>query len=121
MTTAQKEITPLGLIPVHQLALVKMDPDLIERLYKKLAQVDDEITLADVKVRMRNNCWVVDQYAQLCGKSVPTITNMTLQPVLNGEKIDVALDYCYPFPGNKLGPKFIVRNEKSMNYLLSCI
>jgi len=117
MTTAtQKEINPLGLAPLYEIALVKNEPEVNSQIAKKTG-----LAATDVKLRMRYNCWTVDQFAQLCGKSVPTITNMTLQPILNGNKLSVALDHCYPFPGEKLGPKFIVRNEKSMNYLLSCI
>lgn len=115
--TEQKEIV-LGIIPEFVIALVKTDQEIID----KIAQLNTGYLDADqVKFRMRYNCWPVDQFAQLCGRSKSTITNLTLQPQLEKGKITVALDHCYPHPGNTAGPKFIVRNEKSMAYLLSCL
>jgi len=113
----QKEIV-LGIIPEFVIALVKTEPELISQIAKARANLSAE----EVKFRMRYNCWPVDQFSQLCGRNKSTITNLTLQPRLDEKgKIAVDLDHCYPYPGHTTGPKFIVRNEKSMAYLLSCI
>ena len=113
--TEPKEIV-LGISPDYVIALVKTDPEIIDKIVKKIGLNPDQ-----VKFRMRYNCWPVDQFAQLCGRSKGHITNMTLQPQLEEGKVTVALKHCYPYPGNTTGPKFIVREEKSMAYLLSCL
>ncbi len=108
----------LGFAPDYVISLVKTQPEVNSSIAKaRLA----ELTADKVKFRMRYNCWVVDQYAQLCGRSKGHITNMTLQPQLEEGQVTVAINHCYPYPGNTQGPKFIVRDEKSMAYLLSCI
>lgn len=112
---AQKEIV-LGIIPGFVIALVKTDQEIIEKIAGKIG-MDTDL----VKFRMRYNCWTVDQFARLCNRSKSTITNLTLQPQLEEGNIVVALDHCYPYPSHTTGPKFIVRNKKSMNYLRSCI
>ena len=116
INTNQKEIV-LGIIPEFVIALVKTDPEFIA----EIAKARKPLAATDIKFRMRYNCWPVDQFAQLCGRSKSTITNMTLQPQLEENKVTVALEHCYPYPGTTQGPKFIVRNGKSMAYLLSCL
>jgi len=113
----QKEIV-LGIIPEFVIALVKTEQEIIDKI---VGLNTGYLQTDQVKFRMRYNCWPVDQFSQLCGRNKSTITNMTLQPQLEGGKVTVALDHCYPYPGTTTGPKFIVRNEKSMAYLLSCL
>lgn len=113
--TTQKDIV-LGYEPDHVIALVKTDQEIIDKIVQKTG-----MDAAVVKFRMRYNCWTVDQFGQLCGRNKSTISNMTLQPVLEEGTVTVGLNHCLPFPSNTNGPKFIVRNEKSMNYLLSCM
>jgi len=114
--TMQKEIE-LGLVPEFVIALVKTDPE----VNSGIAKAREDLDATDVKFRMRYNCWTVDQFAELCGRSKSHITNLTLQPQLVNGKITVALNHCHPFPSSTMGPKFIVRDDKSIDYLLSCI
>ena len=106
-------------IPDVTISLVKMDKDLNEKISQKTG-----IPLEIVQTMMRYNVWTINQYSDIAGRSVATITNLTLRPILNREtgRISMALDYCYPQPnfGGK-GGKCIFRNEKSMTYLHNCI
>lgn len=101
------------------ICFVKFDHELIEKLCKKLGK-DKEYVIE----RMRYNVWTIKQFADLTKKSVPTITNMTNRPVFfnDGADTGVALNHCYPFPGDDhKGPRFIFRDDKSMKYLNNCL
>jgi hypothetical protein len=106
-----------------QVALTKTDPEIIKKLYKRLSAetcngcrnpYKDE---AQVKELMRYNVWTVDQFMDVSGFSVSTITNMA-RPAFIGNELGTKLDYCFPWPDkNGRGPKFIVRNEKAERYI----
>lgn len=115
--TATAEHNTIGLIKNFEIALVKTDPELIDRIVKARRKLDHQ----KARYRMRYNCWPVPQFAQLCGRAIPTITQKTLQPILENGKVVTLLNFCYPFPGESLGPKFVVRDEKSIAYLESCL
>ena len=114
---ATAEVTQLGLVNHFEIALVKTDPELIDKIVAARTRLNPD----KVKFRMRYNCWTVEQFAQLCDRAVPTITEKTLRPMLVDGKVEAHLDHCYPFPGGNVGPKFVVRNEKSMKYLLASL
>jgi hypothetical protein len=113
---------PVEIIPVT-VALIKTDPEILEKLFARLSKdscngcqnpYTDE---KQVKQLMRYNIWTVDQFADVSGFSVSTITNMA-RPGFIGNKIGCKLDACFPFPDSDgRGPKFILRNQKSEQYI----
>lgn len=119
MTEVKKDSTVIqerpGEIKDVVISLVKFDHDLIALLSKKSG-------LRSVRERMRYNVWTIKQFADLTSKSIPTITNMTNRPIFRNGEVGVALNHCYPFPGeDHKGPRFIFRDEKSMKYLRECL
>ena len=126
MTEVKKDSTVIqerpGEIKDVVISLVKFDHDLIDLLSKKLDKPDLEAE-CKLRERMRYNAWTIKQFADLTGKSIPTITNMTNRPILFKDgHVGVALNHCYPFPGkDHKGPRFIFRDEKSMKYLRECL
>lgn len=108
----------LGEIRGVIVCLYKFDHELITLLSKTFMKSREYII-----ERMRYNVWTMKQFADLTKKSVPTITNMTNRPIiLDDGQVGVALNHCYPFPGeDHTGPRFIFRDEKSMKYLQQCL
>ncbi len=111
-----------GILTV-EVGLVKTDPEVINKLFERLkAETPDDcrnpyLDIKQVKTLMRYNMWTVDQFVDVTGMNVSTITNLS-RPTFIGNKMGVKLDTCYPFPDSDgRGPKFIVRNEKSEKYI----
>lgn len=106
------EAEQLGYIEGTECKFVKTDPALIEKIAQKRKQPVEMI-----KKTMRYNVFTVAQFCTLTGLEPGTVNNHTRPSILNGV-LGAKLDYCHPFPdGTGLGPKFIVRNEKSEKYL----
>jgi hypothetical protein len=118
--------------PNVQIAFVKTDPELIKKLFARLSKERGEGCLdpttkepyknpykeeTQVKRLMRYNVWSVDQFCDISGYNVSTVTNLT-RPILDVDKLVFKLDVCFPFAdaGGK-GPKLIIRNEKSEKYI----
>lgn len=102
----------IGLITGIECKFVKTDPSLIESLAEKTGMSVDLI-----RTTMRYNMFTVNQYSQLIGKAISTITNMT-RPIYRDGKLVTDLDYCFPFPDKENeGPKFIFRNEKAEKFI----
>jgi len=104
----------LGLIKV-EIRLVKKDEELVDRIMKErdLPGSDREATIEI----LRHNVWTIQQFADISGLAQSTIANMCRPAYRDGE-ISTRLDHCYPFADLEgLGPKFIVRNEKSVSML----
>ena len=102
----------IGLINGVECKFVKTDPALIESLSEKTGMSIDK-----VRAMMRYNMFTVNQYSQLTGKAISTITNMARPNYREGVLV-TELDYCFPFSDNKNeGPKYVVRNKKSEKYL----
>jgi len=102
-----------GLIKGVECKFVKTDSELIESLAKKL-----ELPVDKTKEMMRYNMFTVNQFAQLTGLAVSSITNKA-RPSINSDGIwYTELDYCFPFSDKENeGPKFIIRNEKAEKLL----
>ena len=102
----------LGLINGIECKFVKTDPSLIESLAKSTGMTTDMI-----KGMMRYNIFTVNQFSQLTGKAISTITNLT-RPIYREGALVTDLDFCFPFADNvNEGPKFVIRNEKAEKYL----
>ncbi len=95
--------------------LVKRDPEMEARLIRERTIPEDK---ADkVRSMLRYNHWTVQQFSDISGLAVSTITNLT-RPIYKDGKLVTSLDFAYPFADLEGdGPKFIVRNEKSEKYL----
>ena len=110
-----------------KVALVHTDQSLIKKICDRINfetghenSKEKWITEEGVKAIMMYNVWTVDQFKDVSGLAVSTITNLT-RPYFVGENsddIDVKLDICFPFSDSEgRGPKFIVRNSKSEKYI----
>lgn len=100
----------VGLVKVA-IRLVKKNDELVEAIMRErdLPEADREL-IVDM---LRLNIWTVNQFSNLTGFKQGTIANKC-RPIYRDGKLDTELDYCYPFEDIEgLGPKFIVRNEKS--------
>ena len=104
----------LGEVLNIEIRLIKNDPELNKAVATKIGKSPDY-----VKTRMRYNVWTMKQFSELTGKHISTITNMTIRPIMQNGKAIMPLNFCYPFPDVTKGPKFIYRDERSMNYLLT--
>jgi len=94
-----------------EIRLVKKDEELADRIMKErnLPGSDKE---AVIEI-LRHNVWTIQQFADISGFAQPTIANKCRPSYRDGD-IVTELDHCYPFADLEgLGPKFIVRNEKS--------
>lgn len=102
----------IGLIKTT-IRLVKKDEELVGRILaaKAMGEEDgDQETVVDL---LRYNMWTIQQFVDVTGLSQSTISNKC-RPQYKGGEIVTELDFCYPFADMVgLGPKFIVRNEKS--------
>ncbi|RLD56998.1 MAG: hypothetical protein DRI97_06280 [Bacteroidetes bacterium] len=91
--------------------LVKKDDELIDRVMD-VRGLDNEHRAAITEI-LRHNIWTTKQFSDLTGFKESTITNKT-RPAYRNEELVTELDYTYPFADLAgMGPKFIVRNEKS--------
>ena len=100
----------IGLIKTA-IRLVKKDEELIDRVV--LANDIVEAKMDTVVEMLRHNIWTIQQFADVTGLAQSTIANKCRPQYKDGE-ISTELDHCYPFADLEgLGPKFIVRNEKS--------
>lgn len=112
-----------GVINV-EVALVKTEPEILKKLFARFQSERESgkenpyIDEKSIKILMRYNVWTVDQFCDVSGRNVSTITNLTRPSLEKGSDIVIKLDTCYPFPdsGGK-GPKFVVRNQKSEKYI----
>ena len=103
-----------GLITGVECNFKKSEPETIKAIAKRLDRKYDEI-----KEVLRYNILTVEQFCDLSELARSTVDNKT-RPLMNKEtgQLETELDFCYPFRGlKKMGPKFIVRNEKSERYL----
>lgn len=99
-----------------EVKLVKIDSNLLEKISRRLNKAP-----AQIQAILRHNVFTITQFAQLCGKKVSTINKLSEQKVKNGQVVS-SLDLAFPFPDfEKEGPKFILRNEKSEQYLLNSL
>jgi hypothetical protein len=102
-----------------EVAYCKTDPDVIKKLFKRLHEEKPDAYSDEKKVRtlMRYNVWTIDQFKDVSGLSVSTITNLA-RPNFIQNKTGTKLDTCFPFPDSDgRGPKFVVRNAKSEAYI----
>ena len=100
----------IGLIKTT-IRLVKKDEELTHRIMNERGiEEKDEETVFEM---LRHNMWTTRQFSDITGLAESTITNKC-RPVYRDGEIKTELDHCYPFSYlGGLGPKFIVRNEKS--------
>lgn len=90
----------------------KTDQETISRIAVKLS-IDEAV----VRDMMRYNVFTVNQFAQLSGMSVASVLIKTSDTVIDGV-ICSELNFCYPYKDLKgNGPKFIVRDDKTVKYL----
>jgi hypothetical protein len=110
-----------------KVALVKTDPTLLKKLYERInfetghENTEEKwMTEEEVKNLMLYNVWTIDQFKDVSGLAVSTITNLTRPYFVeeNSDEVEVKLDICFPFSDSEgRGPKFIVRNPKSEKYI----
>ena len=94
-----------------QIRLVKKDEELIDRIM--IARDFPEEEREAIIEILRYNVWTIKQFSDLTGFVESTISNKT-RPLWRGGELVTELDHCYPFADIEgLGPKFIVRNQKS--------
>ena len=99
-----------------EVKLVKISTELLEKISRKM-----NIAPVEIQQMIRHNVFTITQFAQLCGKKVSTINKLSEQKVKGGEVVS-SLDLAFPFPDFVgKGPKFILRNEKSEQYLLESL
>lgn len=100
-----------GLLKI-EIRLVKKDEELVGRILDSLAMGDREDP-ENITEILRYNMWTIQQFTDITGLAQSTIANKC-RPQYKDSDIITELDHCYPFADlNGLGPKFIVRNEKS--------
>lgn len=98
-----------------EIRLVRKDEELVDRILKK--QDIPESEKEAITEILRHNVWTIQQFADISGFAQPTIANKCRPSYRDGD-IVTELDHCYPFADLEgLGPKFIVRNEKSEGLL----
>lgn len=99
-----------------EIRLVKKDEELANRILASLAmgEGDDQENITEI---LRYNMWTIQQFADITSLAQSTIANKC-RPSFREGNIVTELDHCYPFADlNGMGPKFIVRNEKSEGLL----
>ena len=102
----------IGLINGVECKFAKTDPSLIESLSERTG-----LSIDMVRAMMRYNIFTMNQYSQLTGRAISTITNMARPNYKEGVLV-TELDFCFPFPDkDNEGPKFVIRNSKSEKYL----
>ena len=104
----------LGLVKL-QVKLVRKDEELISIIMQKRGLTEEKKD--SIAEMLRYNILTVEQFADLTGLAVSSITNKT-RPSYKDDVLITELDYCYPYSSlKKDGPKFVVRNEKAERYL----
>ena len=67
---------------------------------------------------MKHSCWTAQQFADITGKTIHTVNNLTVRGKQVNNEMVSAVTVCSSFPSkDKHGPKFIVRDELSMEIL----
>ena len=100
----------IGLIKII-IRLISKDNELIGRIIEERGLKEDD--RKRVTELLRHNIWTTNQFRDITGYNESTIANKTRPQYRDGE-LQTELDFCYPFADlDGLGPKFIVRNEKS--------
>ena len=100
----------IGLVKVP-IRLVKKDEALVDRIMED-RKFKEEFRDVIIEI-LRHNVWTTNQFSDLTGFKESTITNKT-RPAYRNEELVTELDFTYPFADlHGMGPKFIVRNEKS--------
>jgi hypothetical protein len=106
-----------GLIKNFEMNLAKTDPALVDRICNK-RNIDKDY----VRQIMRHNRWTFNQFADLTGLSTQTLTGYSKSIIMVDDKPTTKLQYCLPYPHlDGKGPKFIVRNETSMQFLMKTL
>jgi len=97
--------------------LKRTDDKIIERISEVRG-----IPIEHVRKMVKHTCWTPQQFADLTGKTVHTINNLTVRgKQVKGEMVP-ALTICSCFPTKeKPGPKFIVRDEQSEEILMKSL
>ena len=97
----------------QKIELRKTGIDLITRI-SETRNIPEE----RVREMMMHMCWTPQQFSELTGKTVNTINNLANQGKQVDNKRVKALNLCYSFPTrDRMGPKFIVRDELSEGIL----
>jgi len=95
--------------------LIKKDEELVSKIIKQQNLATTKTPI--VSDMLRYNVWTMAQFCDLTGYKPSTVTNMT-RPNYRDGKLVTELDFCYPFQSiSSMGPKFIIRNEKSEKML----
>jgi len=110
LNTLETMSEKIGLIK-SSIRLIKKDEELEVRVMNKHEIPNEDREL--IRDMLRHNVWTIRQYADLTGLAESTIANKCRPGYKNGQLM-TELDFCYPFADLEgMGPKFIVRNEKS--------
>ena len=101
-----------GLIRGVKCQFKKTDQEVIDVISAKTG-----IKPEDIRDMMLYNMFTVGQFSKLSGLTVSVVHNKT-RPVLVDGNYTTELNFCFPFsePDNE-GPKFIIRDSKSDNFL----
>lgn len=96
-----------------EVSLKKVDPEQVSHIAHK-----HNIEPAMVHKMLRHSCWTVKQFADLTGKTVSTINREMNYGSLKGGSMIPTLNACYPFEDKDGdGPKFVLRDKKSEEFL----
>lgn len=108
----------LGLVE-EEIRLVKKDEELALSIIKSRGWGNNQDKINYVYSCLRYNMFTVLQFAELSGIKESVLHNYYLSPSYNKEsQLVTRLDHCFPFKSaDKNGPKFIMRNEKSLKIL----
>lgn len=102
-----------GLIEETECKFSKTDPQIIEKIATERG-IDPE----KIKKMMRYNMFTMQQFADLTGMALHSIHGLARPGFAGGKVVEPKINFCYPFPDQTgIGPKFIVRDEKSEVYL----
>ena len=96
-----------------EIRLKKADPEQVSSIAHK-----HNIEPEKARIMMRYSCWTVKQFADLTGRTVSLINRELNYGSVKGGVMSPSLNACYPFEdkdGN--GPKFVLRDEKSEEFL----
>lgn len=116
MTGQTKKIGQVELV----IKVVDMDEQLAKRVMKARGLKEEDLPV--IYEMLRYNAFNMQQFADLTGKAISTL-EYNFKPDYNDQdELVTKLDYCYPTKSlSSKGPKFIVRNKKSMDYLLTSL
>jgi hypothetical protein len=100
----------------NEIKLIKKNDELVSKIMEQRKLSEDKAQL--VKSMMRYNMWTMKQFCDLTGYKESTVTNLTRPSYNKNNDVITQLDFCYPLRSlDRKGPKFIVRNEKSEQFL----